>query len=670
MKKNRFSDSGNILLPNQTLGRYELLEELGCGGMASVYRARDPGLDREVALKVMHPILAYKEEGLKRFRREAKAVARLKHNNIVEVYDYSDGSDTGGTPYLVCELINGPNLGEFLEINGPPLPEITAIIGACIAEALGKAHKTGIIHRDIKPENILVDSDGRLVLTDFGIARLQGDETMTATGAVMGSPAFMSPEQAQGGVLGPSSDIFSLGVVLYRVVTGRLPFSGANALSTVSAILQGKFSPPLQVRHDLGPEMDRIINRCLSVRPEDRYGSMEELAEELREMASQGGIKDQDEELGEYLRHPGNHLERLEKTVLAATMERARKADIPALALAFCDRVLAADPDNAEAKKLLDELSAWKKWKMAALFFVGAALIGTVAFLAVTVFLESAPRSTSEPRDVLSKDSLPDATAKSDESAFFENEISSEPGGKRVDEDPDAKEAERLQMEGNDGRGFSGAPTNGKEILAGPEKAPRRKDIRGRTEKDRVQKTKDETSASKTLPDDELKSNGEKKDEQGSTKEQPSKDEPRGTPDYGFLTLGITPWCNARVDGRPVGRSPDPKRKIKLPVGSYTVECSQDEKGPMFSRTIEIQPGRTRNVRGYLPGWVNVSISLSRGDRVSIGGRTYSRGSNRIKPGRHRVILYQGEVPKDTAWINFVPGGDCNLVDKPKLNCQ
>ena len=251
-----------------SLGRYELLSELGRGGMAVVYRARDTSLDREVALKVMHLHLWGREEYTARFLREAQAAAALRHPNIVEVHDFSEGDAEQATPgYIVSELVNGPTLREFMTQHGRPLPEVAAMIGGKLASALGAAHASGIIHRDLKPENVMIARGGRVVLTDFGIARLSQGEAVTQTGAMVGSPAYMSPEQARGQPVDMRSDLFSLGTLLYQLGTGVLPFRGSDPLSTVLKVVEGRFDAPLKLNPTLGTRLDRVIRRLLEREP-------------------------------------------------------------------------------------------------------------------------------------------------------------------------------------------------------------------------------------------------------------------------------------------------------------------------------------------------------------------------------------------------------------------
>src|SRR6185503_13124487 len=209
--------------------RYEIVRHLARGGMAEVYLARDQLLDRPVALKVLFPELSTDRAFVERFRREAQAAANLSHPNIVSVYDWGEEENTY---FIVMEYVDGRPLSSLLKAEGTLLPDRAAAICADVAGALAFAHRNGVVHRDVKPGNVLLTADGTVKVADFGIARAaNAEENLTQTGAVMGTATYFSPEQAQGTTIDARSDIYSLGVVLYELVTGRPPFAGDNPVT-------------------------------------------------------------------------------------------------------------------------------------------------------------------------------------------------------------------------------------------------------------------------------------------------------------------------------------------------------------------------------------------------------------------------------------------------------
>lgn len=262
-------------------GRYEIHRRLARGGMAQVYLARDRSLDRPVAIKELVPEFATDPSFVERFRREAQAAANLAHPNIVGVYDWGTQD---GTYFIVMEYVDGPSLSQVIRRDGPLHPRRAAELTSEVAGALGFAHSRGVVHRDVKPGNVLLTGSGQSKVTDFGIARALSspEENLTQAGSVMGTATYFSPEQAQGLSVDPRSDLYSLGVVLYEMVTGRPPFTGDSPLAIAYKHVQDRPAPPSSVIGDLPRGIDAIIMKLLAKRPDDRYASAEELRVDLR----------------------------------------------------------------------------------------------------------------------------------------------------------------------------------------------------------------------------------------------------------------------------------------------------------------------------------------------------------------------------------------------------
>jgi serine/threonine-protein kinase len=267
-------------LIGKTLGKYQVVEHLGHGGMAEVYMGQQEKLDRRVAIKVLHPFLAEDEGFVTRFQREARIVATLRHPNIVQVYDF-DHNEEYDIYYMVMEFIDGPTLKEVMS-EAPFAPSKVGAIGAAVADALGYAHRRDMVHRDIKPANVMFTEEGEPVLTDFGIARMMSLTGLTASGAMVGTPAYMAPEIATGQSASAASDIYSLGVVLYEMATGRQPFEAEIPMGLVMKHINDPVPPPSQFAN-LPPQLEDIILKSLEKRPSARHATAAEMGSELRQ---------------------------------------------------------------------------------------------------------------------------------------------------------------------------------------------------------------------------------------------------------------------------------------------------------------------------------------------------------------------------------------------------
>lgn len=400
-------------LVGATLGRYEIAEEVGHGGMATVYRALDPRLDRNVALKVIHPHLRDNPEIAHRFRHEARAVAKLKHPAIVEIYDVPDAE--GNERFLVAEYVDGPSLRKWLQqtqkemasqspeiaSGRAPLmpPEIAGALVLQVLSALARAHQEGIVHRDVKPENILLAGLGAPAstrpsdpnrqmpmakLTDFGIAKILDAQSMTSTGQILGSPAHMAPEQIEGGDVSPRVDVFATGVLFYELLTGALPFDGKNPAQVIRRVLDGQFTAADRIVPTVGGRWASIVATMLTRDPEKRPENVDDVAASIRRELEAIGIDDANRELADYLRDPTGVMrgwgERVKQKLLDRAVKAREQGDTVGAANDL-NRALAYDPGDPKLMRVVSSLRTRERRLAAArraapMIVLGALVVG------------------------------------------------------------------------------------------------------------------------------------------------------------------------------------------------------------------------------------------------------------------------------------------------------
>ncbi len=378
------------------IDKYEVLQKLGEGATATVYRGRHLSIGKDVAIKVLHPHLSASSRYRERFHREARAVGRLSHDNIVSILDYSGQNNE--ECYIVTELVDGVTLLQLIEEHGRIPSEILVAIGLELASALAFAHEHGIIHRDIKPENVMVRRDGVVKLMDFGVARVLDEGQITLDGSLLGSPAYMSPQQAVDEKLDGRSDLFSLGTVLFHAVTGHVPFAGSNASIILRNIIDGQRAEVLELNPQAAPALAAVIDKLLQTRVEDRYAAAAEVETALAAVLVESGLR---------LDHPRINLRawlvnpkdveaalatHLLTDLLARGKERLARGDTMG-ALQLFNRLLAVDEEHEEVLTLIQSLHAapTQRTRVGVLGIVAAAALLLAGLGAWAWYPRSAP---------------------------------------------------------------------------------------------------------------------------------------------------------------------------------------------------------------------------------------------------------------------------------------
>lgn len=633
--------------PGDLLGRYELGEELGEGGMATVFRARDRELRRDVAVKVLFPHLARRAEVVRRFHREARAAAGLEHANILRIYDVGGNEpsiDPGAKqgpereldpPYIVMELIRGRTLLQEIEQRGPILAEVVACIGALLADALTAAHAAGIIHRDIKPSNVLIAHGGRLLLADFGVARLETEDSLvTRTGALLGTPAYMSPEQATGDTATARSDVYSLGATLYQLSTGLLPYSGSPA-KVMSAIASGQLVAPVRRRASVGPDLSRAIEHMMESEVAERPASAAAVAAELRRLAVEAGFGDPTEELAAYFADAEGFMRARAPAVVAAIVKAARRAiadeRLPR-ALALADRANALAPDDPEVAALVEAVTeggrSKRRRRAIALAALGLVAGGgaTAGVITLTGDQERGGHVEAASDALTGSDAAVVAVERAD---VAEALVSLPPLS------PPPIDAAVVRAAGPD---------------AGLARAPR-------------------DSAVVALPD--AAALAMLADAAVAAVAPVSLDAAPVAPALGTLRVKNDTWCNLTIGDTDHGRITQSKT-VSLPAGRYVVRCEQPNTALKWRKEIDVIADQTVSLDESMIPDVDLVVETS-GDHVTIDGAPAPRGATvRLKPGQHRVSVRRGDKELMSGWVTVPRTRRCRLreVEAGKLVCD
>jgi hypothetical protein len=696
------------------LGRYEIRDELGSGGMATVYRARDTELRRDVALKVLFPHLSKRRDVVARFHREARAAAALDHPNIVRVYDTGGGDGSATTtgsgapgprltdpPYLVMELVEGRSLDHLVAQHAPFLAEITACIGMLLGSALAEAHRAGIIHRDVKAANVMVTDRGRVALTDFGVARIEGEDAsvVTRSGMLLGTPAFMSPEQAGGEKLDERSDIYSLGATLYQLATGAQPFSGSTP-RVMAAIAEHRLVPPLQRNPGMGTELARIIERMMAFEPAQRYQRADEAAAALRAVIEHAGL-DADpaavaQELARFFADPASYTAAMVPCVVRATLARARDAArrraVP-LALALADRALALDAGCREALTLVDRLGVQRsrrRWVAVAgvlavagglsVFGMGYWRQGGADRLAVAAL--SALDAGAGDAMAATSASLP-GPGPEPEPALPASQQQTRAGGEApvVAADPgppppvpaggSSREAvalspgrDRAQAERRPVRAPADAPRVDPEQRRPAASVPSRSPAAAVDADPAGQQAEPAAEPAEPAAEPAEPAAGPATSTPPATSTAPAAEPARA-----LLSVDIRPWCDLSIDGAAHGRARR-DRTIELAPGRHELVCSQGPGRAVWRETVVLAAGERRHLTGSVLQPVRVRIEVAAGNAVRIAGQRHANGAEvMLAPGRHRIAVLAGEREVAYDWVAVPAVGACTVRDAPALDC-
>lgn len=574
-------------LTGEVLDKYEVLQKVGEGGMATVYRGRHTTLGREVAIKVLHPHLSASERNRVRFAREARAIEHLDHEHVLRIYDYS-GTDARDC-YIVTEFVDGVTLQQLIAQHRKIPGEVVTLIALELADALGYAHDLSIIHRDLKPENVMVRRDGVVKLMDFGIARFLDEVNLTVTGALVGTAAYMSPEQALERVLDSRSDLFSLGTLLFHAITGQLPFSGNNPSIVLRNVIEGNRSDVLDLAPEVSGTLGALVDRLLATEPSERPETCAEVRLELLSALAEIQLDPSSPEwsVRSWVIDPDGYEERLQahlRNVLLASGRRCLENSDHLGALRQFNRLLAIDEHNPEVLALVQSMhrdaprQGNRLWWLAAVG--GVAVAGLLTLALWPRFPDPDAGAVSSPTEVVEAP----ATVEEPPESVFES-----PAPATV---PESSE-----------KGVSTVPV--------------------------VRRAAESTGAQRQKTRNQIKARI--KESPASPTSQPEAAAP-GT--VSILVDGAWAWIS--VDGERVGKTGQVGR-IELAPGRHSLLVENDYSLP-WERSFEVSPGEHRPFEITLkprPATLVISAAGLQGCTASLNGSP--RGS--LEEGATRLLV-------------------------------
>lgn len=563
--------------------RWVVGPRIGMGGMASVHHGHDRRLERSVAIKILHPHIAENPDARTRLAREAKAIAQLRHESVIEVYDY-DISEPDCT-WLVTELIEGASLRQALDRSPRVMPEIAVMIMTEVVRALRAAHQVGVVHRDVKPDNVLVGRDGRPKLSDFGIAQIASEERMTLTGNLVGSPSYMSPEQAEGRRTDHRTDLFSAGTMLYRIVTGTLPFTGSNAIETLRKVAGLEYVDPAEIEPSCPGPVAGVIRRALAARIEDRYQTADALLRDLGAILQDAGLAATSEELPRYFADPELYqlelTERLARTLTTRGQALLDEGDEPR-ALDCLNRAMTLGGGSERTVDLVKVLSRRRdrdRWARG----------GRVATVAATIVLMVGAAFAGgylRPRP-------PEPLAGAAAPAVERPELAAGDADGATTVEPPAVRAPRPTSADEPAEAAGAAPNpavDGPPPVVGGVSVPK--------PTEQPAEARAETPPRRTRRPSRPRPTAEHRPSEPSrpaVSEPPPEPPPPAATAIGVLHVGANKWGDVFVDGRRVGRAPNETR-FELTPGEHRLRfvnphCNAEEK------VVTIRAGETTRVR-------------------------------------------------------------------------